>query len=142
MIKVYTYRNKNNANKYIDVKHMPDGHYLWRQRMVWWAVNVENYVGKRKGGYTRVSKGTINEVLKDYTNVNWYGLPGAVFVYHGTWADPEVIYKGKCFDVHEVEDTLYEYFSETETDSRKFPEWVRNNADMAYELMDAVVEGK
>lgn len=63
-MEIKTYRNRRNANKYIDVKHTKDRHYLWRQRMVWG--NVENYVGTPKGGFQRMNKRTINDVLEDY----------------------------------------------------------------------------
>ena len=63
-MEIKTYRNKKNANKYIDVKHTNDGHYLWRQRMVWG--DIVNHVGTRKGGYCRVSKKTVDDVLTDY----------------------------------------------------------------------------
>ena len=67
-MKIKTYQNKKNVHKYIDVKHTSDRHYMWRQRMVF-DNGVENHVGTRKGGFRRQRKGTINEVLKDYTEV-------------------------------------------------------------------------
>jgi len=65
MVTVVTYRNKRNPNKIIDVKRTSDGHYLWRQRMVWG--NIVNHVGTKKGGFRRQRKATIDEVLMDYT---------------------------------------------------------------------------
>lgn len=64
---VKTYRNKKNSNKYIDVKHTNDRHYMWRQRMVWGS--IVNPVGTPKGGYRRQGKATIQEVLEDYEEV-------------------------------------------------------------------------
>ena len=62
---IQTYRNKRNENKYIDVKHTNDCHYMWRQRMVF-NNGVENPVGTKKGGFRRQRKATIDEVLADY----------------------------------------------------------------------------
>lgn len=65
---IKTYRNKRNENKYIDVKHTNDRHYMWRQRMSW-DNGVTNPIGTPKGGFRRQSKLTIDEVMKDYTEV-------------------------------------------------------------------------
>ena len=65
---IKSYINNRNSHKYIDVKHTADRHYMWRQRMVF-DNGVENPVGTQKGGFRRQSKTTIEEVLKDYTEV-------------------------------------------------------------------------
>ena len=67
-MKITTYVNKRNENKYIDVKHTNDRHYMWRQRMSW-NNGVTNPVGTKKGGYRRQSVNCIKEVLNDYTEV-------------------------------------------------------------------------
>ena len=67
-MRVTTYRNKRNPHKFLDVKHTADCHYMWRQRMVF-DNGVTNHVGTPKGGFRRQSKGTIDEVLKDYKEV-------------------------------------------------------------------------
>ena len=64
-MKITTYRNKRNTNKFIDVKHTDDRHYMWRQRMVF-SNGVANPVGTPKGGFRRQGKATIEEVLGDY----------------------------------------------------------------------------
>ena len=66
---IKTYRNKRNENKYIDIKHTNDRHYMWRQRMVW-DNGIVNSVGTPKGGYRRQNKATIDEVINsDYKEV-------------------------------------------------------------------------
>ena len=65
MMKIKSYRNKRNTNKYIDVKVTNDHHYLWRQRMMF-DNGVINYVGTKKGGFRRQRKATMVDVLKDY----------------------------------------------------------------------------
>ena len=62
---IKSYVNKRNPHKIIDVKHTADHHYMWRQRMVF-ENGVENPVGTAKGGFRRMNKATINEVLGDY----------------------------------------------------------------------------
>lgn len=72
-------------------------------------------IGRRinEGGhlYHQDDDGTI------YTNSKerYRGVPGTTFIWHGNNADPEVIYKGKSFNVNDVEDNLwYTYKDECE----------------------------
>lgn len=67
-MEIKTYRNKRNRNKFIDVKHTNDRHYMWRQRMVF-DNGVVNPVGTPKGGFRRQGKATIEEVIADYEEV-------------------------------------------------------------------------
>lgn len=68
-MEIKSYRNKRNENKYIDVKHTNDRHYMWRQRMSW-SNGVTNFFGGHlNGGFRREGKKCIDEVLKDYTEV-------------------------------------------------------------------------
>ena len=68
-MEIKSYRNNRNENKYIDVKHTSDRHYMWRQRMSW-SNGVTNYLGGYpKGGFHRVRKGCMDEVIEEYTEV-------------------------------------------------------------------------
>jgi len=67
-MRITTYRNKRNSNKFIDVKYTADRHYMWRQRMCF-DNGVINSVGTKKGGFRRQGKATIDEVLTDYEEV-------------------------------------------------------------------------
>lgn len=68
-MEIKSYRNKRNENKYIDVKHTNDRHYMWRQRMSW-SNGVTNYLGGHpKGGFHRVRKSWMNDVIEEYTEV-------------------------------------------------------------------------
>lgn len=68
-MEIKSYRNKRNENKYIDVKRTNDCHYMWRQRMSW-SNGVTNYLGGHpKGGFHRVRKSWMDEVMEDYTEV-------------------------------------------------------------------------
>lgn len=68
-MEIKSYRNNRNENKYIDVKHTADRHYMWRQRMTW-SNGVTNYLGGHpKGGFHRVRKSWMGEVMSEYTEV-------------------------------------------------------------------------
>lgn len=56
----------------------------------------------------------------------WRGVPDAIFVSHGEWSDPEIVYKGKSINYYDVEDGLYySYKSDVENGGFKgsFEEW-------------------
>ena len=58
-MEIKSYRNNRNENKYIDVK----------QRMTW-SNGVTNYLGGHpKGGFHRVRKSWMGEVMSEYTEV-------------------------------------------------------------------------
>lgn len=37
----------------------------------------------------------------------WRGVPGAIFIWHGEWADPEILYEGHLLNSSDVEDSLW-----------------------------------
>lgn len=41
------------------------------------------------------------------------GIYGFRFVYHGDWADPEIVWHGHSMNIHEIEDPMWEVFCET-----------------------------
>jgi len=70
---VYTYRNRKNPNKYVQVKRTKCGHYYIRQFMEWTReVNgqeevIRNYTGKVKGYFSRITrKYILDNLLDDY----------------------------------------------------------------------------
>lgn len=72
-MRLYTYRNRRNENKYIQVKRTNCGHYYIRQYMEWTKEEngqdkvIRNYTGKSKGQYSRVTrKYILNDLLDDY----------------------------------------------------------------------------
>jgi len=68
-----TYQNKQNPNKYVEVKKGSDGHSYVRQYMKWDTENgtVKNYNASKsnRGRYHRATQQTINQILEDYTEV-------------------------------------------------------------------------
>ena len=68
-MKLKTYRNNRNENKFLDVKHTNDRHYMWRQRFSY-PNGITNFYGKPKGGFARIGKRCMEEVINDdYTEV-------------------------------------------------------------------------
>ena len=84
--------------------------------------------------------GVAKMVWKEYPN--WYGIEGVGFIWHGSWSDPEIEYKGKRINSTIVEDTMWERFKEDcEKDSEiptedKFELYMMVNQDEVYELIE------
>ena len=52
-------------------------------------------------------RGTANEARKPTRKPNWWhDIPGAKYISHGSWSDPEVTYKGFSFSYWDVEEGL------------------------------------
>ena len=83
---------------------------------------------------------------KEYPN--WYGIEDIGFIWHGSWSDPEIEYKGNRINSTIVEDTMWERYREeceernVKTDEYEFEEYMRNNADEVYELIELALEEK
>lgn len=80
--------------------------------------------------------------MKNY----FYGIRGIHFVYHGEWADPELIWHGKSFNYFDVENSLWELFQEDckenkiQIDENIFPKWVKKNAYLSRELLQNLMD--
>ena len=73
----------------------------------------------------------------------WRGVPGAIYVYHGEWSDPEIIYKNKSINYWDAEESLELSFQSDVEDGEfegSFEEWV-SNQDKRYlaSLLDDLV---
>lgn len=67
MKKTEVYRNNRNENKFIEVVRYASGNYYAVQFMKWG--DVVNKLGSRTGKRFRFRKGTLDEILSDYTKV-------------------------------------------------------------------------
>ena len=74
---------------------------------------------------------------------NFYGISKVKFLYHGQWADPEIIYKNHSFNYYDLEGALWDYFLEEKgitqnQDKYKddFKQWVFDNQQEAHNLLD------
>lgn len=76
----------------------------------------------------------------------WYGLSMIGFIYHGDYADPELEYKGACFNIHAIEDALYDSFTDgceaegVNPTEEGFTDYIKANSELVYEYADSVVE--
>ena len=41
------------------------------------------------------------------------GVPNSIFIWHGEWSDPEVLYKGISLNVNDIEDGLWYSYKDT-----------------------------
>lgn len=73
---------------------------------------------------------------------NWYGLKGIIFISHGDYADPELEYKGVRFNVHDIEDALWNSYCEKCGDASEegFADYLRKNEDEVYDTADMFLE--
>ena len=73
---------------------------------------------------------------------DWYGIEGVGFIWHGSWSNPEIEYKGKRINATIVEDTMWERFKEDcEEDGEiptedKFELYMMVNQEDVYELIE------
>lgn len=69
------------------------------------------------------------------------GVPGSVYIWHGEWSDPEILWKGVELNANDVEESLwYSYKDDCEENGEQptdegFEEWVKNE-DIASTLDD------
>ena len=74
---------------------------------------------------------------------DYCGIPGIKFIFHNTWADPTLIYKGEEFNIHVVEDALWEMYQEDGYDNENcFGGYISDHADDVYEILDTILESR
>ena len=77
---------------------------------------------------------------KEYPN--WYGITDIGFIWHNEWSDPELEYEGQLFNANDIQDTLWSYYeeyckeSDKEVSEEGFGEYIRENTDEVYELLN------
>lgn len=49
------------------------------------------------------------------------GVPGSTYIWHGEWADPEVLWGGVELNVNDVEDSLWESYKDDCSERREKP---------------------
>ena len=95
----------------------------------------------------KVDKNGVSFPMKEYPN--WYGIEDIGFIYHGSWADPEIEYNGHVINAYIVEDTMWERFTEQFKEQGKdadeciddFDDYMREHKDDVYELIKIAVAG-
>lgn len=88
-----------------------------------------------------IINGLARIVPKQYPD--WYGIEGIGFISHGEWSDPELEYKGKRFNAHDVEDAMWDRFCEEhpECDEDEFIVFMWEHQDEVIELCENVIKG-
>ena len=71
----------------------------------------------------------------------WYSIPDIGFLYHGEWSDPELEYKGVRVNLHDVEDTMWDYFQDEtgSEDEDEFAKYVLENVQDVYDILNELV---
>lgn len=65
------------------------------------------------------------QLSEEYKLPTYRGVPGTEFIYHGEWADPEIVYENNVYNYNDVEDVLYNLCDEDiRDDEEKFNEFV------------------
>lgn len=81
---------------------------------------------------------------------NFYGISKVKYVWHGSWSDPEVIYKRYSFNYWDLENTLWDEFREEkqlgEYDGneydKEFAQWIFDNQENVHGILDDWIYGK
>lgn len=75
----------------------------------------------------------------------FYGIYGIEFVWHGTNADPELVWHSKSFNYYDVENPLYSDWKEDCEKCENTPEfeiWVKKNAHLARYYLRSLLDAK
>ena len=56
----------------------------------------------------------------------FYGIYGIRYIWHGSWADPEIIWHNKSFNYYDLETPLYEIYKE-DAPALDFEIWVKTH---------------
>ena len=81
-------------------------------------------------------------------NNYFYGIYGIKFVWHGAWADPELIWHKKSFNYYDLENTLWDEYREEcnagdkTTSEDGFAVWVKKNAHLTREILQEFLNAK
>ena len=51
-------------------------------------------------------------MMTEDKDTGWHGIRGAKFIYHGDWADPEIVYKGVSLNYYDVDEAAYDVYKE------------------------------
>jgi len=76
----------------------------------------------------------------EYIIEKWFGIPDIKMFWHNEWEDPELIYKGEKFNVHDVTDVMYEeYYEDAKPEKESylnFVIYVQEHVDRVFELLE------
>lgn len=88
------------------------------------------YAGVNKADpYIIIARRRVNESIKSAKKMKnnwWHDVPGAKYIYHGDWSDPEVQYMGFSFSYWDVEEGLLNEYREEHPEDKNdkgFDDW-------------------
>jgi len=70
-------------------------------------------------------------------------LQDVKFLYHGDWADPELVYKNKYFNYYSIEQCLLDDYKEEhpkDIDCKNFDKWAIKNNYKVYDYLINAIE--
>lgn len=76
-------------------------------------------------------------------NSYFYGIYGIKYIYHGEWADPELVWHQRSFNYYDLENTLWSIYQEDLQAGEQVPDfdlWVKKNAYLAREILQNLLE--
>lgn len=105
----YTSLNENNSKG--NTVHITEGHI--KKIIKESLVKILNEAGNL---YWKDEDGNVHTNSKS----TYRGIPGTIFISHGDWADPTILYKGKEYNGSDVEDNLWaDYRNECEEEGKE-----------------------
>lgn len=74
---------------------------------------------------------------------NYCGIPNVTFICPAnTWDDPKLIYKNQVFNIHDVEDLLWDEFQAMTNNTGNFDDfaqWIHDNPCRVTDLLDDLI---
>ena len=74
------------------------------------------------------------------------GIRGVRFVYHSDWSDPEIIWHRHVMNIHDVEDPMWDIYSErcrengTSPNDEEFKNFCRKETDLMREYAQCAID--
>lgn len=86
--------------------------------------------------------GIVSFPCKKYPD--WYGIKGVGFIYHNSWSDPDIEYKGNQMNCVPIEDAMWDKFREEYEYQGKNPDdyveefgsYMQEHSDEVYNLIE------
>lgn len=75
---------------------------------------------------------------KPATKDCYYGIVPLRFIWHGQWADPQILYKRQFFNMYDIVDYMQSCY-EQEGITMDFDEYMKNNGDMIKGFLNDII---
>lgn len=100
---------------------------------------------------TQVAREIVNMFEKNNPKKHYLNFKEIEYIWHGAWADSELVYKGKHVDYWDIEDYLYDIYKDEmlelgydfnaygDCTGMDYEEWCLNNEEYCYERLDEII---